>query len=40
MSSPEKPSFETLNKENVCVSGEEELESDQKLMKEYYGLYG
>ena len=39
-SSPEKTAFEFKNKENVYVSKEEENESDQKLMNEYYGIYG
>lgn len=28
------------NKENVYISGEEEMENEEKLMSEYYGLYG
>ena len=40
MASFKKPSSEAVNKENICVTGEEEAENEQNLMKEYYGLYG
>jgi hypothetical protein len=40
MSSLEKTSQEFGNKENTYVGGEEEQENEQKLMSEYYGLYG
>ena len=40
MTSPDKVPDDFPNKENICISGEEEKQSDEKLMKEYYGIYG
>lgn len=30
----------SASKENACISGEEERENDEKMMSEYYNLYG
>lgn len=39
-SSEKEPAVLQNNKENICISGEEERENEEKLMSEYYGLYG
>lgn len=39
-SSEKEPANLQSNKENVYISGEEEREHEEKLMSEYYGLYG